>query len=126
MAKKSFDGSVADALFSGAFEKKNKSAELSPSAKAEFEMLKRKHETKTAELAEPAESKIDAVERLRPEETTSIYVNPIYEQKKTERIYLRARPDIKDFLQNAAAKEGISVNEYFERLVLKEKEKQND
>ena len=59
-----------------------------------------------------------------PEEVTengTVEIDPIYFEKKKERMQFVFRPSVKKMIQEAASEEGISVNAYIEKLVMKER-----
>ena len=114
MAKKDFKDNSEDMLA------RITSSEMTASAQSEFKALER---LKAKPSSEEPEKKDDLGGTASKTEHTSIYTDKIYEETKTERMQLVMRPTIKKFIKKAAADDGISVNEFIERLVMREREK---
>lgn len=140
MAKKQFDN-VADVLFSGV-NGYNKVEGIKPETMEEIITSKEQHHIKGPVIVKgqddtPNNSTNKKASKKTPKRSTyidnSIYnaeevtengtveIDPIYFEKKKERMQFVFRPSVKKMIQEAAAEEGISVNAYIEKLVLKER-----
>lgn len=142
MAKKHFDN-VADALFSGV-NGYNKAEEVKPENLEEIMTSKESYHIKGPVIVKSEEKQATNTSKKSPKKTSktpsrssyidnSIYnpeevtengtieIDPIYFEKKKERMQFVFRPSVKKMIQEAAAEEGISVNAYIEKLVLKER-----
>lgn len=114
MAKKDFKDNSEDMLARIA------RSEMTASAQNEFKALE-KLKTKPSSEEPKKNDNLGAI--ASKTEHTSIYTDKIYEETKTERMQLVMRPTIKKFIKEAAAEDKISVNEFIERLVMREREK---
>ncbi len=138
MPKKHFDN-VADALFSGV-NGYNKAEEIKPEDLEEIITSKESYHIKGPVIVKSEEKQVNTSKKspkktsfrssyidnsiYSPEEVTengTVEIDPIYFEKKKERMQFVFRPSVKKMIQEAASEEGISVNAYIEKLVMKER-----